>query len=119
MGFFSKHTRIDISKIEPHTHKFSNLTVESRLEIAFAGRPKGFKIPSCNIYMYEHSERLAVVFEVGTRLIKRYIPPHYYFDLLEVERTDYLPLSGCAQGQVADMRVSYMDMSRHLEGRPK
>jgi hypothetical protein len=35
-GFFSKYTDIDVSNIEPHTHKFSNLAVESRLEIAFA-----------------------------------------------------------------------------------
>ena len=92
--FFQEHTRIDISNIEPHNHKFRNLVVESRLEIAFAGR---------------HCEGLSVVFEVETRLIKRYIPPHYDFEILEVERTDYLPLSGCTQRQIADMRVSYMN----------
>ena len=42
------------------------------------------------------------MFEVETRLIKRYIPPHCDFDLLEIERTDYLPLAGCAQRQVTD-----------------
>jgi hypothetical protein len=31
------------------------------------------------------------------------------FDVLEIERTDFLPLTGCAQRQVADMRVSYMN----------
>jgi len=60
-------------------------------------------------FKYEHSEGLAVVFEVETRLIKRYIPPHCDFDRLEIERTDYLPLLGCAQRQVADTRVSYMN----------
>ena len=107
--FFQEHTRIDISNIEPHNHKFRNLVVESRLEIAFAGRPKRFKVPNCEIYKYEHCEGLSVVFEVETRLIKRYIPPHYDFEILEVERTDYLPLSGCTQRQIADMRVSYMN----------
>jgi hypothetical protein len=60
--------------IEPHDRKFLNLTVDSRLEIAFAGRPKGFKVPNYKIYKYEHSEGLAVVFQVETRLIQRYIP---------------------------------------------
>ena len=49
------------------------------------------------------------MFEVETRLIKRYIPPHCDFDLLEIERTDYLPLAGCAQRQVTDARVPYMN----------
>ena len=108
--YFSKYTHIDISNIEPHDYKFRNLTAESRLEIAFAGKPKGFKVPNYKVYKYEHSEGLAVVFEVETRLIKRYIPPHCDFYLIEVERTDYLPLTGCAQRQVADMRVSYMNV---------
>lgn len=109
VNFFSKHTQIDISYIEPHNHKFRNLTAESRLEIAFAGKPKGLKIPNHKLYKYELSEGLAVVFEVETRLIKWYIPPHCDFDVLEAERTDYVPLSGCTQRQVADMRVSYMN----------
>jgi hypothetical protein len=79
------------------------------LEIAFAGRPKNFRVPNYKIYKYEHAEGLAVVFEVETSLIQRYIPPHCEFDVLEVERTDYLPLLGCTQRQVADMRVSYMN----------
>jgi len=66
-------------------------------------------VPNYKIYKYERSQGLAVVFEVETRLIKRYIPPYCEFDILEIERTDYLPLSGCAQRQVADMRVSYMN----------
>ena len=108
--FFRKYTQIDISNIDPHEHKFRPLIAQSRLEIAFAGRPRGFKVTSYKIYKYEHSEGLAVVFEVETRLIKRYIP-HCDFDLLEIERTDYLylPLAGCAQRQVRDARVSYMN----------
>jgi hypothetical protein len=108
--FFRKYTQIDVGYIEPHNHKFLNLIAESRLEIAFAGRPKGFKVPNYKVYRYEHAEGLFVVFEVETRLIKRYIPPHCDFDLIEIERTDYLPLSWCAQRQMADMRVSYMNV---------
>ena len=102
--FFRKYTNIDVSNIEPHDNKFRNLAAESRLEIAFAGRPKGHKVPNLKIYKYEDSEGLAVVFEVETRLIKRYIPPYCDFDLLEIERTDSVPLMGCAT------RVSYMNM---------
>ena len=87
-----------------------NLVVDSRLEIAFAGRPKGFKVPNCKIYKYKHLEGLEVVFEVETRLIKRYIPIHCEFEVLEVERTDFLPLLGCTQRQISDMRVSYMNV---------
>ena len=44
--FFKEHTQIDVSYIEPHNYKFRNLAVESRLEIAFAGRPRGYKVPN-------------------------------------------------------------------------
>jgi len=57
---FSEHTQIDVGQIEFHNHKFRNLTVESRLEIAFAGRPKKFRVPNYTIYKYEHSEGLSV-----------------------------------------------------------
>jgi hypothetical protein len=95
--FFRKYTQIDVSYIGPHNRKFRNLIAKSRLEIAFAGRPRGFKVPNYKVCRYEHSEGFAVAFEVETRLIKRYIPPKCDFDLVEIERTDYLPLSGCAQ----------------------
>jgi len=107
--YFSEHTQIDIGHIELHNYKFRNLAVESRLEIAFAGRPKRYKVPNFKIFKYDYSEVLSVAFEVETRLIKRYIPPHCEFEVLEIERTDYLPLSGCSQRQVADTRVSYMN----------
>ena len=100
-----EHTRIDVSYIEPHNHKFRNLVVYSLLGIAFAGRKQGFRVPNYKIYKYEHSEGLAVVFEVETRRIKQYIPPYCDNDILEIERTDYLHLSGCAQPQVADVTV--------------
>jgi len=69
-GFFKEHTQIDISYIESHNNKFNNLVVESRLEIAFAGRQKGFRVPNYKIYKCENSEGLAVVFVVETRLIR-------------------------------------------------
>jgi hypothetical protein len=74
------------------------------------GRPKEFKVPNYRVYKYKHSEGLAVVFEVETWLIKWYIPPHCDFDLVEVKWTNYLPLTGCAQWQVAGMRVLYMNV---------
>ena len=61
---FKKYTQIDISYIDTHEHKLRHLIAESRLEIAFTGRPRGFKVSSYKIYKYDHSERLAVVFGV-------------------------------------------------------
>jgi hypothetical protein len=61
-GFFIRHTSIDLSHIEPHNDKFRNLKVESRLEIAFVGKPKGLKVPNYNIYRYELAEGFAIVF---------------------------------------------------------
>ena len=108
--FFQEHTDIDVRNIETHDYKFRHLSVNSRLEIAFVGKPRRYKVPYYKIYKYEHSEGLAVVFEVETRLIKRFIPSHFEFDILEVERTDLLPLVGCTQRQMTDMRVSYMNI---------
>ena len=108
--FFIEHTQIDVRLIEPFNNKFLNLVVDSRLEIAFAGRPRGFKVPNRKINKYEHLEGLEVVFEVETRLIMRYIHSHCGFDVLEVERTDFLPLLGCTQRQIADTKVSYVNV---------
>jgi len=109
-GFFKEHTNINVSYIEPHIYKFCNLAVESRMEIAFAGKPRGIRVPNCKLFKFEHREGLAIVFEVETRLMRRYIPPNSEFDLIEIERTDYVPLTGCTQRQIADMRVSYVNM---------
>jgi len=62
-GFFRKYTQIDVSHIEPHTYKFRQLQVDSRLQIAFVGKPRGYKVPNYNIYKYENSERLSIAFE--------------------------------------------------------
>ena len=48
--FFQEHIKIDIRHLEPHNYKFCNLEVESRLEIAFVGRRKKFKVPNYKIY---------------------------------------------------------------------
>jgi hypothetical protein len=69
-GFSKEHTDIGNSYIEPHNRKFCNLVVESRLEIAFAGKPKRYKVPNCNLFKFEYSEGLTIVFEVETRLNK-------------------------------------------------
>jgi hypothetical protein len=74
-----------------------NLIASSRLEIAFEGRPKGYKTPNYKVFKYEHSKGLIVLFELEVRRIKRYIPPYAEYDHLEVDRTDCLPLSGCVQ----------------------
>jgi hypothetical protein len=111
-GFFKEHTNFDVTYIEPHNYKFCNLAVESCFEIAFVGRPKGYKVPNCKLFKVEHCEGLTIVrvFQVATRLIKQYIPPNCEFDLVEIERTDYVPLTGFTQRQVADIRVSYVNM---------
>jgi len=80
------------------------------LEFAFAGKSRKYKVPNCNLFKFEHSEALTIVFEVETRLIKQYISLHCEFDVIEVERTDCVPLTGCTQRQIADMRVSYVNM---------
>jgi len=107
--FFQEHTGIDNRPLELYNYKFCNLVAESRLEIALVGRPKKFKVPSYKTYKYEHLEGLAVVFEVETRLIQRYIPLNSEFEFIEVERTDFLPLTGCTQRHIADMMVSYVN----------
>jgi len=38
---FRKYSQIDLNHIEPYNHKFRNSIAVPRLEIAFAGRPKG------------------------------------------------------------------------------
>jgi hypothetical protein len=113
-GFFRRHTSIDLSHIEPRD-KFCNLKVESRLEIAFVGRPKGLKIPHYNFYRYELSEGFAVVFEVETQLIKRYITPYSEFDLVEVQRrlrtTNWVYTAG---GRHASVICKHMRLSGYV-----
>ena len=39
-GYFRKYTQIDVIHIESNNHTFLHLNVDSRLEIAFASKPK-------------------------------------------------------------------------------
>ena len=42
--FFRKYTQIDCSHFEPHIYKFRHLNGDFQLQIAFAGRYKGYKV---------------------------------------------------------------------------
>jgi hypothetical protein len=65
------------------------LEVDSRLEIAFEGKPKGFQAPSYKVFTNENPNG-TVVFDVGTRIVQRYITPGCTYKDLEIERTDFL-----------------------------
>jgi hypothetical protein len=69
--------------------RFRNLEVDSRLEIAFEGKPKGFTVPSYSVYNHQ-SEDGIVIFEVETRVVARHIPPGVEYNDFEIERTDFL-----------------------------
>jgi viroplasmin and RNaseH domain-containing protein len=103
--FFRKYTHIDVSQIASHTHKFCNLASNSRLEIVFEGRLKGFQSPNYKVYKYEYSQGLVVIFEVEVRSVKRYIPPNSDYDSLEIERTDFLPQYWDVSGRGRDTGI--------------
>ena len=50
-----------------------------------------------------------VLFEVEVRRVKQYVPPHCDYDSLETERKDYVPLCGCEQRRLDDIRISIRD----------
>jgi len=54
------------------------------LEIAFEGKPKGYRTPNYKVHKYEQSQDLVVLFEVEVRLVRHYIKCEY--DNLEIER---------------------------------
>lgn len=88
-NFFHKYTKISPERIDEHAPKFQQLGVDSRLEIAFEGTPKGFQAPSYKVFTNENSNGM-VVFDVETRIVQRYITPGYTYNDLEIERTDFL-----------------------------
>jgi hypothetical protein len=88
-NFFRKYTKIDPGQVDEHVCKFKNLEVDSRLEIAFRGTPKGFQAPSYKVFTNENP-RGTVVFDVETRIVQRYITPGCTYHDLEIERTDFL-----------------------------
>ena len=51
--FFIEHTKTDIDKVTELSDRFRNLEVDSRLEIVFKGKPKGFEIPSHAVFTHE------------------------------------------------------------------
>jgi hypothetical protein len=89
--FLSKYTKLNPVLVGDHAHKFSRLDIDSRLEIAFIGRPHGFQAPSYKVYRYEVSEGLCVIFEVEVRIILRFVSPGFMYEELDIERTDFLP----------------------------
>jgi hypothetical protein len=73
-NFFRKYTKISPERIDEHAHKFKHLEGDSRLEIAFEGKPKGFQAPSYKVFTNENQNG-TVVFDVETRIVQRYITP--------------------------------------------
>jgi hypothetical protein len=88
--FIHKYTKLSPVLVE-HAYTFSRLAVDSRLEITFVGKPRGFQAPSFKVYKYELSEGLCVIFEVEVRIIRRFISPGYLYEELDIERTNPLP----------------------------
>jgi len=66
-NFFKKHTSINPSKVLELSDRFQNLEIDSRLEIGFEGKPRGFEVPSFAVYNHQ-SEHGIVIFEVETRV---------------------------------------------------
>jgi hypothetical protein len=55
-------------------NNFENLEIDSRLEIVFEGKPRGFEAPSYKVFTNETSSG-TVIFDVETRVIERFIAP--------------------------------------------
>jgi hypothetical protein len=87
--FFKKYTRINPERVIELSDRFWNLEVDSRLEIAFEGKPIGFEVPSYSVYNHQ-SEYGIGVFELEARVTARYIPPGAEYKDLEIERPDFL-----------------------------
>ena len=107
--FLKEHTEIDIGKVSDLSDRFRNLEVDSRLEIAFKGKPKGFAAPSQSVFTHQ-SEYGLVIFEVETRVTSRYIPPGAEYQELEIERTDFLNYyidNSDIRSALGSRRVSY------------
>jgi hypothetical protein len=82
-NFLTEHTTIDASKVTELSDRFRNLEVDSRLEIAFKGKPNGLEAPSHSVFTHQ-SEYGLVIFEVETRVTSRYIPPGAEYQELEI-----------------------------------
>jgi hypothetical protein len=91
--FFRKYTKIDPQRVTEVAHNFEHLEVDSRLEIAFEGKPRGSEALSYKVFTNKTASG-TVIFDVETRLIERFIAPGFEYQDLETERTDYLPTYG-------------------------
>jgi hypothetical protein len=43
--FFRRHMNTDPAQVEAHAHKFLRSGVDSRIEIAFVGKPRSYQAP--------------------------------------------------------------------------
>ena len=93
--FFRKYTKFDPERVIELSNRFQRLEVDSRLEIAFEGKPKGFVVPSNKVYIHRSQDGL-VMFELETRVVSRYNRPDEEYKDFEIERTDFLKF--CFEG---------------------
>jgi hypothetical protein len=115
--FFVEHTKVDIDKVSELSDRFRNLEIDSRLEIVFKGKTKGFEVPSHSVFTHQ-SEYGLVIFELETRVTSRYIPPGADCLELEIERTDdlnYIINNSEICSQLGSRRVSYTPSSNNVE----
>ena len=89
---FRDHTHFSPDLVKQPAWKFIGFKAGSKLEIAFEGLPHSYRAPRYKVYKYQRSEGFTAYFEVEVRILKRYIPPGTHYDLVEIERTDYLPI---------------------------
>ena len=86
--FFRKYTKFDPERVIELSNRFQRLEVDSRLEIAFEGKPKVFVVPSYRVYNHRSQDGL-VISELETRVVSRYIRPDEEYKDFEIERTDF------------------------------
>jgi hypothetical protein len=56
--FFRKYTKIEPRRVAEFAYNFEHLAIDSRLEIAFEGKPKGFDAPSYKVLQTKHRQGL-------------------------------------------------------------
>jgi hypothetical protein len=64
---------VDHENVLESSDRFRNLDIDSRLKMAFEGKPKGFAVLSYSVYNHQSMARI-VIFEFETRVTARYIP---------------------------------------------
>jgi len=65
--------KVDHENMLELSDRFHKLKIDSRLEIAFEGTPRGFAVPSYSVYNHQSAAGI-VIFELETRVTARYIP---------------------------------------------